>query len=145
MARVNEEHAELVDRLTRLERENRRIKRVGGAILVLMGLLGLSAAAQQRKSADYDIVTARQFRVVDGEGNCRGMIGMSETTPRIFLGPNAANPQLLITAQDEQVILDMKMPGEHPLVRLNASRDLGAVSAPILRGRLEPPATERGK
>lgn len=59
--------SELVARLEKLERDNRRLKRLGAAALVLVAALGLIAAAQPVPN----VIRAHTFEVVDGHGNTR--------------------------------------------------------------------------
>ena len=58
---------ELVARLEKLERDNRRLKRLGAAALVLVAALGLIAAAQPIPN----VIKAHEFEVVDGAGRVR--------------------------------------------------------------------------
>jgi hypothetical protein len=68
---------ELTNRLEKLERENRRIKRFGGAALfVLAGLLLVAAAAPGGKPKT---IKAGAFEVVDAEGKTRARLGMTKS------------------------------------------------------------------
>lgn len=61
---------ELVARLEKLERDNRRLKRFGGAALVLVAAMGLMAATRPIP----DVIKAHKFEAVDGEGVARVVI-----------------------------------------------------------------------
>lgn len=58
---------ELIERLEKLERENRRMKRLGGAALVLAATLGVIYATRPVS----DTITARKFIVLDRQGRAR--------------------------------------------------------------------------
>jgi hypothetical protein len=64
----------LTERVDRLERENRRLKRIGAALAV--GLLGVMIAGA-RSAAVVDVVEARGFRLVDEHGRHRIAMFMS--------------------------------------------------------------------
>ena len=69
--------AELRSRIEKLERENRLMKRFGGALLfVLAGVLLVAAAAPAGKGKT---VKASAFEVVDAEGKTRARLGMTDT------------------------------------------------------------------
>lgn len=63
----NMSETELVERLEKLERDNRRLKRLGTAALVLAAALGLTAAARPVP----DVIKAHAFEVVDSAGKLR--------------------------------------------------------------------------
>lgn len=64
--------AELIARLGKLERDNRRFKSLGAAALALAAALGLIAAAR----AVPDAIKAREFDMVDQTGKVRVKIAM---------------------------------------------------------------------
>ena len=59
--------AELVARLEKLERDNRRLKRIGAGVLVLAAAVGMIAATRPVPQK----ITAHEFDVVDGRGTVR--------------------------------------------------------------------------
>lgn len=63
------DRATLHDRVDRLERENRRLKMVGAALLVTLSLLG--AAKSQEVPEE---IVARRFRVVDANGEMSALM-----------------------------------------------------------------------
>lgn len=65
---------ELAQRLERLERDNRRLKRFGAAALVLAAALGLMAATRPVPQK----ITAHEFDVVDGAGRVRIVMKVHE-------------------------------------------------------------------
>ena len=67
----------LEDRIVRLERQNRWMKRAGGVAVALVGLLLILG---QSKPQDT-VITARGFIIVDEKGEKRGEFGFSG--PRI--------------------------------------------------------------
>jgi hypothetical protein len=64
----------VVARLNRLEGQNRRLRIVVTFLIVLAGGAGLlgAAAAQNR------VVTAQEFRLVDDDGNVRGLLKVTD-------------------------------------------------------------------
>ena len=62
----------LEDRLVRLERQNRWMKRVGGVAVVLAGLF-----LTLGQSKPPDIIEARKFVVVDEQGSAMGDLGFN--------------------------------------------------------------------
>jgi hypothetical protein len=76
----------LVERLERVERENRRWKVIGIGIATLMGLALLMGAAKPRVQ---DEVRARRFTLVDSKGKLQGFLGFSALgSPTLFLFDN---------------------------------------------------------
>jgi hypothetical protein len=134
---------DVLARVDRLERENRRLKLAGAAAL---GLVVLAAAGGRQDGGEpsYDVVRARRFVVVDVKGVERGLLGMSDETPRIALGPDLGSTQFQIDAGQDQTIFDMSLPEGEPTVRLLANANGGTIQADVLRGRLETPA-DRGR
>lgn len=66
---------ELVARLERLERDNRRLKRVAlGALVLVAASVGLGAA--YAKPAIPQRIVAHEFDVVDGSGKVRAKVGL---------------------------------------------------------------------
>lgn len=65
------------ERLARLERENRRMKMAG--VLMLALFAGVFLLGQAPRHSSSDIVTARQFTMVDEDGKLRATLGMSES------------------------------------------------------------------
>jgi len=72
----------LVERLSRLERQNRLFKGIGCA-LALMLLVGLVAAAQERGQART--VEAERFLLKDGRGKVRAELGMDKNGVHLLL------------------------------------------------------------
>jgi hypothetical protein len=125
---------DVLARVDRLERENRRLKLV----------LAAAGGRQDGGEPSYDVVRARRFVVVDVKGVERGLLGMSDETPRIALGPDLGSTQFQIDAGQDQTIFDMSLPEGEPTVRLLANANGGTIQADVLRGRLETPA-DRGR
>lgn len=70
--------SELLARIEKLERDNRRLKRLGVAALVLVGALGLVAAARPVPS----VIKAHEFDVLDGQGRVRIKLQVSGSDPK---------------------------------------------------------------
>lgn len=79
----------LVERLERVERENRWWKVVGVGVMTIMVLALLMGAAKPRVSV-RDEVRARRFTLVDNKGKVRGIFGFSAIgSPVLFLFDDA--------------------------------------------------------
>lgn len=82
---------EIMARLDRLERENRRLKRLGVAALVIAAALGLMAATRPVP----DKITAHEFDVVDSAGKVRVAMSISPSKvgmPGLALYDRSGNP-----------------------------------------------------
>ncbi len=76
----------LVERLERVERENRRWKVIGIGVVILVGLALFTGAAKPRVQ---DEVRARRFTLVDSKGKIQGFLGFSAIgSPTLFLFDN---------------------------------------------------------
>lgn len=72
---------ELVARIEKLERDNRRLKRLGVAALVLVGALGLVAATRPEPG----VIKAHAFEVIDGQGRARIKLAATESGEEIWM------------------------------------------------------------
>ena len=81
---------EIVVRLERLERDNRRLKRLGAAALVLAAALGAIAATQPVP----DVIKAHEFDVVDSAGKARIGIDLLEGQPVLTFYDSGGQPAL---------------------------------------------------
>lgn len=78
---MTENTRELMTRLDRLERENRRIKRVGGSLLAALGLAGIVGFAAPKMC---NTVWAERFVLQDSRGQQRMVLNAYSTkTPAI--------------------------------------------------------------
>jgi len=73
---------ELKSRISRLERENRRIKRLGFTALIVAGLI---ITLGQARSQQPDVVRATQFVLVDENGQQRATFGIENGGPALVL------------------------------------------------------------
>lgn len=107
---------ELVARLEKLERDNRRLKRLGAAALVLAAALGLIAATRPVP----DVIKAHEFDVVDNAGGSR---------IRMEVGPQqqGAHVTLFDAAGKRREDLNVNDAGIAGILLLD-SRDYGAVT-----------------
>jgi hypothetical protein len=81
---------EFAQRLEKLERDNKRLKRVAAAGIALAAALGVIYAVACTSAGikpDAEKVTAREFDVVDGAGKVRVKIAM-ECHPRAYCQPS---------------------------------------------------------
>lgn len=87
--------SELVARLEKLERDNRRLKRLGGAALVLVAAMGLIAATRPVP----DVIKAHEFDAVDAAGVTRVTMG-ADYLPGIAVYDKKSRAQLQISDFD---------------------------------------------
>lgn len=77
---------ELVARLEKLERDNRRLKRLGASALALIVALGAiymaSCSSLGQRSGTSGILTAREFDMLDSSGKVRIKIAMDCSIPK---------------------------------------------------------------
>ena len=93
--------ADLQDRLFKLETQNRRLKRVGSAVLIAVTLLVVMGQAPSKK-----IVEANEFILKDSGGKTRADLSVNETTKTpvaqlVLFDPNG----------HEKVRVDSGLPG----------------------------------
>jgi hypothetical protein len=85
---------ELGNRISKLESQNRRLRRIGAATPVVLTLLVIMGEASSRRT-----VEANEFVLRDGNGNVRARLSMSESpsTPEMVLldekGRTQVNPR----------------------------------------------------
>lgn len=82
--------SELMQRLEKLERDNRRLKALALSTLALAAALGGIYAAQPASRT----VRAREFEVVDDTGTSRIKMGVHEGMPEILLSDAQGTPHL---------------------------------------------------
>lgn len=101
--------SELLARLEKLERDNRRLKRFGLAALALAGALGLIAAARPVPN----VIKAHKFEVVDGAGKVRMRLEASSKGANIFIAAGS---------------LSAPIEGQFPAVSMGANDDYSWVT-----------------
>jgi hypothetical protein len=85
---------ELGNRISKLESQNRRLRRIGAATPVVLTLLVIMGEASSRRT-----VEANEFVLRDGNGNVRARLSMNESfsTPEMVLldekGRTQVNPR----------------------------------------------------
>lgn len=89
---------ELLHRVGRLERQNRRMKLLGAAVLI-SGAAALVMAADKAEDrapepAQARVIEARQFRVVDSQGRERISLGMGGEGPVVRLYDEGGKPRV---------------------------------------------------
>ena len=83
----------LEQRVEKLERENRRMKKTGLVAIVVALVLTAGAANNTKQDADiFDVVRAREFCLYDSDDKMRGFWAMEKDGPRLVLvsGSNKA-------------------------------------------------------
>ena len=105
---------ELVLRIEKLERQNRGLKRWGGAALALTAVVGLSSMA----AVVCKTVWAERFVLKDPNMRERAVITAYETggAPKFSLLDHKGNPALTLGVNDDGQAY-IELPGEEGLVR----------------------------
>ena len=85
---------DLVGRLEKLERDNRRLKRLGAAALVLAAALGAIYATRPVPAK----ITAHEFDLVDRSGATRGFMGVRDGASNITLSDSQGKPGVVMAA-----------------------------------------------
>lgn len=93
------DHADLVRRLERLERSNRRWRRAGAG--TLLAGLALLAGAWRHAPSPADTLEASRFVLVDGEGGQAGVLGLDDQ----------GRPSLLLRKDGATAFLTLSGPG----------------------------------
>lgn len=81
---------DLERRVEKLERENRRLKRIGGFVVALLTVVSLAGAVvaqdpQEESQEPPDEIEAKLFRVVDDDGNALAELSAYGTGSRLVL------------------------------------------------------------
>ena len=71
---------EIQVRLGRLEKQNRRMKAIGTAAMVVVAALVVMAQASPRKVVRADVVETKELRIVDDNGVMRGHFDVTGIT-----------------------------------------------------------------
>lgn len=80
-------------RLEKLERENRRIKKIGIVAIVFVSILFVSGQAKTNK-----VIEANEFRVVDASGKVLGTLGLSESGATLRLNDTTGKVSAVLGA-----------------------------------------------
>lgn len=83
---------DVLKRLEKLEKQNRRIKQIGAAALIVIAavvLIGqaLATRAVEAQASPQCMVEANEFVLKDGNGTVRGRLSVSDLEHRMDLGP----------------------------------------------------------
>jgi hypothetical protein len=94
----------LQDRVLRLERDNRRLRRLGTFVLVglgvLLGLEGALIAVTARRAFPgtiAPILEARQFTLRDAAGNARAILGVQDSSARLIMLDPAGHQRVTLS------------------------------------------------
>jgi hypothetical protein len=105
----------VLERLEKLERQNRRLKQAGTAVLIVTALLALMGQASPKKT-----IEANEFILRDDSGNVRGRLTVDDNTMGAFLilsgkdgihdsvvssGLPAGEPGILMNTGQESLVL----------------------------------------
>lgn len=128
---------DLAERVTRLERENRRLKRMAmGAGLIIAVVFVAGQAAPERVPKE---IRAETFRLVDEEGKTRGSWTQDEDGQELSLrGPDLMGGITLRVSHDKDMSFQFHDKKGHTRAALGLSEDKSKETAYlILRGRNE--------
>jgi hypothetical protein len=94
----------LEERMQRLEQENRRLKLMGGAVMLLLGVgvvLGFAPAPNPQE------IKAEKFVMVDQDGNSRAVLGMEGKNAALVMSdPTGKRLLFLVSKPDGRSSLD---------------------------------------
>jgi hypothetical protein len=137
---------DLESRIELLERQNRRMKRLGLAALMIVGIL---ACMGQSKPQPAGTLTAEKFVVVDAKGQARATLGMQDGSPQFTLtnsrGQNAVlievpatpdKPAIYLRDPQESAMLELAMTMNGPVIHLT---DKSGVRARLATNELNAP------
>jgi hypothetical protein len=107
---------ELSNRVEKLEQENRRLKRIGLAAAVVMGLAALLGQARPQPKE----IKAQSFVVVDEQDRTRATLGLDDDGVGLTLRDAAGRPvaQLQVAKTPDKAALYMRDPKESSGVEL---------------------------
>lgn len=130
---MSEQTPDLVARLDKLERENRKLKRWGGVLAagaIAAGLMSMvnptaSPSAAMSSNAVCDTVWAERFVMQDSRGKKRMMLdAYSNGTPTVaFYDKAGKSLAQLAVASDGQATLDMFMSGKKHTAYMRLSEE----------------------
>lgn len=106
--------AELVKRLERLERDDRRLKKFGAAALVVAAILGTMAATRPVPQK----IVAHEFDVVDGAGNVRAELHIFKGEPSFGLFSSTGELRASMNVEDGSPHVGLYGEGGSPMIGL---------------------------
>ena len=116
----------VVERLEKLERQNRRMKQVGAAVLVLVAAMLLMGQASPNRT-----VEANEFVLKDANGKMQARLGLTANAPgltlyeadgeviRTFLGVGADGPGLYLADAGGKVRAMLSVKADEPSLVLS--------------------------
>ena len=87
----------IVERLEKVERQNRRMKQAGVAILVCC----IAALVMGQASPNSRILDAEELIIRDKAGNIRAMLSVSEKGPSLYLSGAKGNPLVMLSVSEK--------------------------------------------
>ncbi|SRR6266446_3973790 len=100
------ENSTLIERIERLERQNRTLKTIGVPSALLMATVLVMGQASPNRAVRADTVTAREFVLTDSAGKVRADLGMredlfSEISPELRILSSKGIPQVIVSDNDK--------------------------------------------
>jgi hypothetical protein len=120
---------EILNRLARLERSNRRFRI--GALALLAGVFGAYFLGAEQRFQD---LTVEQLRVVDAGGKLRGALGSDRDGTFFFLNDPSGNMRTSMAAQKNGTFFNLKDSKEKSRVLLSFDDEGAVISAKDDRG-----------
>jgi hypothetical protein len=121
---ANENYAALLGRLKKLERENRKMKRFGALVVVVIAVLVLTGQAGKNRALDADSLVIR-----DANGRVRIELGIGDDTSptlRMYGGSDSKNASLsLRSSQKGSTLSFMTLPSGVPFLILSSEGEDG--------------------
>ncbi len=112
---------EITKRIERLERQNRRMKLVGGAGLMIAAVVLIMGQGFSERTLKANKVETRQLMIVDKKGAVRGFMGVIDGNPALVLG--AAEGSVISLTASKKPTLQMVKKGEKISISLGVGRD----------------------
>jgi hypothetical protein len=119
LASMTSEIQAIADRLEQVEKQNRTLKRVGIAILLIVSAVVLMGPARPPQT-----VTAQKFILADAEGTIRAELGISGERAHLFLyGTNQEIPQVSVFASSDGGGVTFSSADGYPRALLHTTKD----------------------
>jgi hypothetical protein len=102
---ANENYSDLLGRLQKLERDNRRMKRVGAVVLIAITTLIFMGQTGKNRALDADSLVIR-----DANGRVRiefGMVDDTSPTLKMYGGPDNKNASVVLTSNQKGSYLSL--------------------------------------
>ena len=125
------------ERLARLERQNRTLKRIGASALAVLGAaLLLGQAATPSRQSSGRTVEAERFVLLDRNGKPSAMLGLLEGGSGLILVDDKGINRCRLSLNKDGPALTLCDEASMPRVAVTMVKDKGAVSLADEKGRI---------